>query len=226
MENKYEDLTGRQFGYLKVLGPAEANENRRSWKVECVCGKRFVLGNTLLLGSKTRNANKSCGCKHNAQKGYSSKSPRLFSIWHTMKIRCYTKKSEIYQKYGKKGIKICDEWLKEFEPFYNWAMGNGYKDDLSIDRIDTTKGYYPENCRWATAFEQAQNKLPSKKSKTGYLGVFEYKYGYRASIMRNSIRYYLGSSHSLKEAILLREKAEEEYKQTGEVKTYISKEIM
>ena len=75
-----------------------------------------------------------------------------------MKYRCLNKNGRRYKDYGGRGITICDEWKNDFKAFYDWAMANGYKDDLSIDRIDNDKGYYPENCRWATAFEQNHNK--------------------------------------------------------------------
>lgn len=75
-----------------------------------------------------------------------------------MKCRCYTKSSEGYKKYGIKGIKICDEWRDNFEVFENWALSNGYSDELTIDRIDYTGNYEPSNCRWISIKEQAANK--------------------------------------------------------------------
>lgn len=74
-----------------------------------------------------------------------------------MKDRCYNPKNYSYSKYGKKGITICDEWLNNRTIFFKWAFENGYNDNLSIDRIDGTKGYFPDNCRWATAKQQARN---------------------------------------------------------------------
>jgi len=75
-----------------------------------------------------------------------------------MKNRCYNKERWDYKYYGGRGITICNEWLNDFQAFYDWAMENGYSDNLTIDRIDNDLGYSPENCRWVTQTEQNKNK--------------------------------------------------------------------
>lgn len=85
---------------------------------------------------------------------------RLHRIWHSMYCRCNYKSTNGYKNYGGRGIKVCDEWIgiEGFLRFYNWAMENGYKDDLTLDRIDVDGNYEPSNCRWATAKEQSNSK--------------------------------------------------------------------
>lgn len=88
---------------------------------------------------------------------------RISSIYQGMIYRCYNPKSYGYKWYGAKGIKVCDEWKENYCEFYLWAIDNGYQDDLTIDRIDNTKGYCPENCRWVTTEEQHRNMSTTKK---------------------------------------------------------------
>jgi hypothetical protein len=81
----------------------------------------------------------------------------MYTIWKNIRQRCNNPRHKQYTDYGGRGIKICDEW-SDFLNFYSWSMANGYKDDLSIDRIDNDKGYSPDNCRWTDKFGQARNK--------------------------------------------------------------------
>ena len=79
-----------------------------------------------------------------------------------MKQRCSDANAINYRYYGGKGIRVCDEWRDNFYAFYDWAIANGYRDDLTIDRIDNSKGYYPDNCRWASYKEQQNNRSNNK----------------------------------------------------------------
>lgn len=84
------------------------------------------------------------------------RNPRLYSLWGSMVHRCENKKRDSYQRYGGRGITVCEEW-HDANLFMDWAENNGYKPGLQLDRIENDKGYSPDNCRWVTAKENARN---------------------------------------------------------------------
>ena len=96
---------------------------------------------------------------------------RPYQIWYNMKERCNNENCPAYESYGNRGIKVCKEWSNSFESFLGWAMLNGYRSDLTLDRIDNDKGYEPSNCRWVTQHIQALNRRMSKKNTSGYVGI-------------------------------------------------------
>lgn len=89
---------------------------------------------------------------------------KLYNVWCAMKRRCYNKNTKDYKNYGGRGIKVCDEWLS-YVPFYKWAMNNGYKANMTIDRIDNNGNYEPNNCRWISRTENVLKKRNNHKIK-------------------------------------------------------------
>lgn len=105
---------------------------------------------------------------------YKSSGPykkQIYKAWRNMKARCYFKNRDNYKYYGGRGIKVCDEWLKDFDTFYDWAISNGYKDGLTIDRINSDGDYEPSNCRWADKWLQSVNQKKRVTNSSGYSDV-------------------------------------------------------
>ena len=162
MMGKFIDLSGQRFGRLTVIERAANDKHGEPrWLCRCDCGNHVIV-----LGSSLRSGHtKSCGClqrEHAAKIGKNTATHRLhntriYNIWSHMKSRCTSPKDPSFANYGCRGTTVCEEWQR-FEPFYKWAIANGYDDTLSIDRIDVNGGYRPENCRWATMKEQQRNK--------------------------------------------------------------------
>lgn len=159
-------LQGQKFGRLTVVSLHHIShkpKSREYYLCKCDCGKEIIAEKWNL---KTKHTN-SCGCfakevraKNHLKHGKGG--TRIHKIWRGMKTRCYNKNSNAYYRYGKRGIKICDEWKDDFMSFYNWAISNGYKQGLTIDRINNDGNYEPLNCRWATIKEQCANRSSTK----------------------------------------------------------------
>lgn len=177
---KLIDLTGQRFGKLTVESYAGKNNRRNAlWNCSCVCGKP-----TIAIGSDLRSGHtKSCGCSRSEalisynkseekrartselNKKYKSthgmRYTRLYKEWRSMINRCTATRWRDYDNYGGRGITVCDEWMSSFEAFRDWALENGYRDDLTLDRREVNGDYCPDNCRWITMAAQANNKRTS-----------------------------------------------------------------
>lgn len=151
--NRAEDLTGKQFGDLLVLNRTENSTNRKAqWLCKCKCGAETIVRSDHLKSGAT----KSCGCDKNIKHGLSK--TRLYYIWNGMRQRCNSPQHKDYPNYGAKGISVCEAWRNDFMAFREWALSNGYADNLTIDRIDGNGNYEPSNCRWVSSQKQAINR--------------------------------------------------------------------
>lgn len=159
---KFQDLTGRKFGKLTVLRRANdyvSPKGKKSpmWLCRCECGVIKSVAPSSLKSGGT----KSCGCsRYDSKIKHGMYGTKLYNIWAGMKQRCNLKSDERYKNYGGRGITYCPEW-EEFKGFAEWAYKSGYKEGLSIERINVNGNYCPENCEWIPLVKQARNRRPS-----------------------------------------------------------------
>lgn len=192
------DLTGQQFTRLKVISFGEhrrsiSGTSKRYWVCQCECGNKCMVSTHSLVQRYT----KSCGClkiesdKNGCKSVTHGKSKtRLYKIWIDMKRRCDDEWRKAYKYYGDRGITYCKEW-KTFEPFYEWAMNNGYKDNLTLDRINNDGDYEPDNCRWVDYFVQANNRSNNHfityKGRTQTISQWAGEIGLSQSVIRDRL---------------------------------------
>lgn len=158
---KLPSLIGVKYNKLTAIEELQINNNKqREYLFKCECGRTI----TREIKEVKRGKIKSCGCMLSdvagAKATHGLSKDRLYGIHRGMIRRCYTKHDTAYKYYGSRGISICDEWLGDngVLNFYEWALSNGYDDNLSIDRIDNNGNYEPSNCRWVDIITQANNK--------------------------------------------------------------------
>lgn len=179
------------LGYVRTK-----TQNIKMGLYQCKCGKEIEAAQTRVKNNRV----KSCGClkiekarelttKRNLVHGL-SKTPQ-YKIWKDMKARCYNENNKSFMDYGGRGITICDEWINDYEAFYNWAISNSWESGLTIDRIDVDGNYEPSNCRWTDNFTQAKNRRP-QYNKNGLTGVALVDGKYTSTITYNKEKIYLG----------------------------------
>jgi hypothetical protein len=192
---------------LGMMYPTENSKKEARYGLyKCgFCGNEFKA----ITNDIKRGKTKSCGCYNKRRTSETHKThglrfTRLYSIWVNIKDRTLNLKCNDYPNYGGRGITICDEWKNDFKSFYDWAMSNGYSDELSIDRIDNDEGYFPENCRWTTQTIQRRNTRIAKNNTSGYKGVsyFKRRGDYNAQIKIKSKKIHLGYFQTAEEGAI------------------------
>ena len=138
-------------------------------------------------------------------KSDNGKRNKLYVCWVNMKQRCLNKNHRDFYQYGGRGITVCDEWLA-YKPFAEWALSNGYSDELTLDRVDNNAGYCPQNCRWVTMQQQCTNRRKPRTNTSGYLGVTTRGTKYVAELVRNGKHIFLGYYDDPKEASIVHDR--------------------
>lgn len=160
---KRQDITGQIFGKWTVLSYTGRISSMSLYRCKCECGtERDVDRHRLVYGTS-----RSCGCARNSApknpyKTHGMWNTRLYKAWENMKSRCRKNSNYEYaHNYSDRGITYCSEW-ETFVNFRDWALSNGYAENLELDRIDVNGNYCPENCRWVTKKENANNKRTNR----------------------------------------------------------------
>lgn len=203
-QNNIENIEQHTPILLEDLGmqyPKSSSKNKvRYGRYLCgLCGKEFIVRTGDILSKHT----KSCGCykilktkQANSLNNISGvPSRKLYAVWKSMLSRCYNLENRDYNNYGERGITVSKLWSEDYYTFYNWSIVSGYREGLSLDRIDVNGNYEPENCRWADCVTQSQNVRPIKKSnKSGFKGVSWNKQHnkYEVRIRYNGKKIFLG----------------------------------
>lgn len=201
MGKKLNIKAGDVFNFLTVISETDPktylnSKSKIRYLVRCKCGKEFkVLGTDINIGRT-----KSCSCYQKemmsrTKKTHGKTNTRLYRIWSNMLSRCNNPKSSKYSYYGGKGITVCTSWEK-FE-YFDKDMSTGYEEDLQIDRIDNSKGYFKENCRWASDIGQKENRSCwGKTSKYRGVSKGRSKKTFTSTITVEGSQTCLGSFHN------------------------------
>ena len=158
-DERRESVIGRIFDRLTVIGLSHISKYRESYYTcRCECGNV-----TVVAGGSLNGHTRSCGCLNIENKTTHGLSHHpLYQIWVNMCRRCTNENDVSFENYGKRNIQVCWEWLNSVETFYNWAIQNGFKPGLTIERIDVNGNYCPENCTWIPGEMQARNTRRTK----------------------------------------------------------------
>lgn len=207
MHAAIKNEVGKTYYYWTVLGYGPTKNRVQHFICRCKCGtERIVPGSNLRNGKS-----KSCGCyrKERVTK-YKNKNMGIYKLWLSMKGRCATNVKSISRNYKERGIIVCDEW-KKFEMFQEWALGHGYRKDLEIDRINVNGNYDPENCRFITIKENANNKRTNRYVTINGETHTVTEWAERKGMKPNNVTARIGKGWSEEKAIMTPENKKGKY---------------
>lgn len=185
---------GKVYNYLTVIQEQLPKTKPRKWECRCQCGNLTSVPKQALLFGLT----KSCGCfrRSNAREMHTihgGKGELLYQVFSGMHNRCTNPNTESYQYYGARGIAVDPEW-GSYEPFRDWALANGYRKGLTLDRRNGNLGYSANNCRWADLVTQNRNRQKHHAASSAFIGVSwnKRKSRWKADIKLPERRVFLG----------------------------------
>ncbi|OLS02902.1 hypothetical protein [Tissierella creatinophila] len=201
---KMIDIKNQRFGKLKAIEPSVkvATNKSKKWICECDCGTvKEIRSSDLRLGKIV-----SCGCERDRkikERSYKHgmSNTKIYDVWQSMKGRCYRETCKDYPNYGGRGIKIDKNWLGDFMVFYNWAISEGYKEGLTIDRINPNGNYEPGNCKWLPNEKQALNRRNTITHMYEGKELNTRELSEELNINYNTLRNYLGKGRTIEEIL-------------------------
>lgn len=216
------DLVGKRFGSLTVLNYEYSTKGgKRMWRCVCDCGNESLVQTSNLTTGHIKHCQQ-CGYKALAEKRttHGKRRTNLYTKWCSMRRRCEEKSCKSYKYYGAKGIKVCEEW-KDPEKFFAWAESHGYEEGLEIDRIDVKGDYCPENCRFITRIENANNKSNNRyvsyngetKTLAEMCRKYNLTYNYISKLLRKGLSFGEAKERFEAKAVAAEAKTENEPKE-------------
>lgn len=182
------DVIGMQFGFWTVIDFVYSHKaSGRMYRCRCICGNESIKSAGCL---RQLAETASCGCRYNQRRPkihFNHSSRRLRKILTNVKSRCYNENATSYARYGGRGISVCQEWVDNFSSFREWAVSNGYEDNLTLDRIDNDGPYSPENCRWASPKDQMRNMSRNRRIRGKTIAEWSEELGIANWVLRNRL---------------------------------------
>jgi hypothetical protein len=191
--DKKKNLTGIKRNKLKIIEFAYIKNKRTYWKCLCDCGNyKTIRGDQVMSGNV-----KSCGClndeKRHMPKTHGLSATPLYNLYLNIIRRCFDNKTRHFKNYGGRGISICENWLKDRNEFFKWAIENGYRQGLTLDRIDNNGNYSPNNCQFITRKKNnAKRRITAHYKIKGKYFTSTYEAAEYFNVSYDTIRYWCG----------------------------------